>query len=95
MSEEHWNINKAVHFNEWANMQKDNFVRLIEAFKDLYNQVFSCSNPSCQSQFQVTFKGATRTGVRGKCGDTNWNLLKIIKTAYNNGFSAYFSGCLP
>ena len=73
---EQWNVNKAVHFNEWANMQKDDFVQVVEAFKDLYEQVFSCSNPSCQSVLQVTFNGATKTGVRCKCGDTNWNLLK-------------------
>lgn len=73
---EQWNVNKAVHFNEWANMQKDDFVQVVEAFKDLYEKVFSCSNPSCQSVLQVTFNGATKTGVRCKCGDTNWNLLK-------------------
>ncbi len=73
---EQWNVNKAVHFNEWANLQKDDFVQVVEAFKDLYEQVFSCSNPSCQSVLQVTFNGATKTGVRCKCGDTNWNLVK-------------------
>ena len=52
-------------------MQKDDFVQVVEAFKDLYEQVFSCSNPPCQSVLQVTFNGATKTGVRCKCGDTN------------------------
>ncbi len=73
---EQWNVNKAVHFNEWANFQKDDFVHVIEAFKDLYENVFSCPIESCQSVLHVTFNGATKTGLRCKCGNINWNLVK-------------------
>lgn len=73
---EQWYVNKAVHFNEWANFQKEDFVPIINAFKDLYENILSCPNQSCQSVVEVTFNGASKTGLRCKCGNINWNLVK-------------------
>lgn len=73
---EQWNINKAVHFNQWANFGKQDFLPVVSAFKDLYEKVFSCSNEECQSVLQVTYDGAKINGVRCKCGAVNWNLTK-------------------
>ncbi|MCU4188640.1 AAA family ATPase [Flavobacterium sp. HXWNR29] len=71
---EQWNINKAVHYNEWANFQKQDFQPVVDAFKDLYEKVFACSN--CQAVLQITFDGSNISGVKCKCGNTNWNLIK-------------------
>jgi DNA repair exonuclease SbcCD ATPase subunit len=71
---EHWNINKAVHYNEWANFQKQDFQPVVNAFKDLYEKLFVCSN--CQAVLQITYDGPNIAGVKCKCGNTNWNLIK-------------------
>lgn len=73
---EQWSINKAVHYNQWANFGKQDFIPVVTAFKDLYEKVFSCSNEECQSVLQLTFDGAKVNGVRCKCGAVNWNLAK-------------------
>ena len=39
--EEDWAVNKAVHFNEWANFEKNDFIPVVAAFKKLLSQ-FSC-----------------------------------------------------
>lgn len=75
-SVEQWNINRAVHYNKWANFEKDDFTPVIEAFKELYESVFSCSQEECQAVLQVNFDGAKVNGVRCKCGAINWNLNK-------------------
>jgi energy-coupling factor transporter ATP-binding protein EcfA2 len=75
---EQWSINKAVHYNQWANLGKQDFIPVVTAFKDLYEKVFSCSNEECQSVLQVTFDGAKVNGVRCKCGAVNWNLTKKL-----------------
>lgn len=71
---EQWNINKAVHYNEWANFQKQDFQPVVDAFKDLYEKVFAC--PNCQAVLQITCDGSDIAGVKCKCGNTNWNLKK-------------------
>ena len=73
---EQWGINKAVHYNEWGNFQKADFTPIVEAFKDLYQKIFSCSVPGCESVLELTFKGASKSGLRCKCGNTSINLLK-------------------
>jgi energy-coupling factor transporter ATP-binding protein EcfA2 len=73
---EEWNVNKAVHYNEWANFGKQDFIPVVVAFKDLYEKLFSCAHEECQSVLQVTFDGAKINGVRCKCGAVNWNLTK-------------------
>ena len=71
---EQWNINKAVHYNEWINFQKQDFQPVVDAFKELYEKVFACCN--CQAVLQITFDGSNIAGVKCKCGNTNWNLIK-------------------
>ena len=73
---EEWNVNKAVHYNEWANFGKQDFLPVILAFKDLYEKVLSCPNEECQSVLKVTFDGVNINGVKCKCGTVNWNLTK-------------------
>ena len=73
---EEWSVNKAVHYNEWTNFGKQDFLPVFTAFKDLYEKVLSCSNEECQSVLQATFDGAQVIGVRCKCGAVTWNLTK-------------------
>ncbi len=73
-SVEQWQVNKAVHYNEWANFSKNDFLPVVSAFRDLYEKVFSCPNGECQAVPQVTYDGAKINGVRCKCGTVNWNL---------------------
>jgi recombinational DNA repair ATPase RecF len=73
---EQWNVNKAVHYNEWANLRKEDFQPVVNAFKELYEDVFSCANPECQAVLHILQEGPNVTGVKCKCGNTNWNLNK-------------------
>ncbi len=73
---EQWAINKAVHFNNWANLGKEDFLPVVEAFHELCDTVFSCKQEGCNSVLSVTFDGASINGVRCKCGYVNWNLNK-------------------
>lgn len=48
---EQWAVNKAVHYNEWANFGKKDFEPVVTAFKDLLD-CFRCG--SCDSWIYVT-----------------------------------------
>ena len=43
---EQWIINKAIHYNEWANLSKEDFKPVVDAFKQLLDQ-FRCTK--CES----------------------------------------------
>jgi hypothetical protein len=73
---EQWTINTTVHFNDWAKLSKEDFKPVVQAFKELCDSVFACSNEGCESVLKVTFDGGTMNGVRCKCGANNWNLIK-------------------
>ncbi|MBA7577689.1 DNA replication and repair protein RecF [subsurface metagenome] len=73
---EQWTINTTVHYNAWANLGKVDFTPVVYAFKELCDSVFSCDNEGCESVLKVTLDGATISGVRCKCGNVNWNLIK-------------------
>ena len=51
---EQWAVNKAVHYNEWANFGKKDFEPVVGAFKELLD-CFRCTN--CQSWLYVTPRG--------------------------------------
>jgi recombinational DNA repair ATPase RecF len=71
-----WTINTTVHYNAWANLSREDFSPVVSAFKELCNSVFSCDNEGCESALKVTLDGATISGLRCKCGNINWNLIK-------------------
>jgi recombinational DNA repair ATPase RecF len=73
---EQWTINTTVHFNDWANLGKEDFTPVVNAFRELCDNVFSCDIEGCEAALKVTFDGATINGVRCKCGNVNWNLIK-------------------
>lgn len=69
-------INITVHFNDWANLGKEDFKPVVEAFQELCDSVFACDNEGCDAVLKVTFDGPNMNGVRCKCGAVNWNLIK-------------------
>lgn len=69
-SVEQWAINKAVHYNEWANFGKKDFEPVVAAFKELLG-CFRCE--SCESWLYVTPRGAPES-LRCACNAINLNL---------------------
>ena len=75
---EQWAVNRAVHYNEWANFGRKDFEPVVAAFKDLL-ACFVC--PNCESWFHVTPPRGTPEALRCPCGQTNLNLsAKTVTT---------------
>ncbi len=70
---EYWTINRAVHFNEWANFSKAGFIPVLAAWKQ-FLALFSCENSSCESLIYVVSNNGNEEALRCKCGSFNLNL---------------------
>ena len=68
---EQWTINASVHFNNWANMSKEDFGPVVDAFRDL-QALFACSN--CGGFLEKLPQKGTPQVVKCQCGKVNWNL---------------------
>ncbi|MER9095521.1 AAA family ATPase [Mesorhizobium sp. M0700] len=68
---EQWAVNKAVHYNEWANFGKKDFEPVVTAFKELL-ECLRCEG--CQSWLYVTPRGASPESLRCQCNAVNLNL---------------------
>lgn len=75
MSVERWAINKAGHYNEWANLGTSDFEPVVAAFKELLG-CFSC--PDCASWLYVTPR-CTPEVLRCACNAINLNLKRKPK----------------
>ena len=69
-SVEQWAVNKAVHYNEWANFGKKDFEPVVAAFKELLG-CFSCA--TCESWLYVTPRGNPES-LRCACNAISLNL---------------------
>lgn len=67
---EQWAVNKAVHYNEWANFGKKDFEPVVDAFKNLL-RCFRCEG--CDSWLYVTPR-TNPESLRCSCGEINLNL---------------------
>jgi hypothetical protein len=75
---EQWAVNKAVHYNEWANFSRRDFEPVVEAFKELLG-CFVC--PNCESWFYTTPSRGAPEALRCACAATNLNLMaKVVTT---------------
>ena len=70
-SVEQWQINPAVHFNSWADLRKEDFAPVVEAFKRLERQ-FECEK--CGDPFYIAYTGKEKDTFRCACGHVNLNL---------------------
>jgi RecF/RecN/SMC N terminal domain len=68
---EQWQINPAVHFNEWINLQRQDFEPVVAAFKDLERQ-FRCQH--CGNPLYLVRDGAQKDSVRCACSKVLLNL---------------------
>ena len=68
---EQWVVNKAVHYNEWANFSQNDFQSVVASYKLLLEQ-FRCG--SCESWLHVTPKKGEPESLRCACNSINFNL---------------------
>lgn len=73
---EQGNVNRVVHYNEWANLSPDDFGPVVAAFHSLYD-LFFCS--ACGSAIYVIPETGDSQSLRCKCTEMNLNLVR--KTA--------------
>ena len=74
---EQWAINKAVHYNAWANFGKKDFEPVVAAFKELLG-CFCCEK--CEGWLYVTQRGKPES-LRCACNTINLNLQPKQKQA--------------
>jgi hypothetical protein len=67
---EQWAVNKAVHYNEWANFGRKDFTPVVAAFKELLT-CFRCED--CDSWMYVTPRGIPES-LRCACNAISINL---------------------
>jgi hypothetical protein len=72
---EQWAVNKAVHYNEWANLGKKDFQPVVVAYKELLD-CFACGG--CGSWLYVTPR-VNAEALRGSCNALNMNLKTKTK----------------
>jgi len=72
---EQWAVNATVHYNNWANLSRDDFIPVKEAFQDLH-ALFICQN--CGSVLRLAKQGVQLIALRCDCGQVDWNLLAKI-----------------
>lgn len=70
---ENWVVNKAIHYNEWADFSKAEFREVVDAFKTLLMQL-RCSMAGCESWLYVTPRKGDPEALRCPCGAVNVNL---------------------
>lgn len=70
MNVEQWAVNKAVHYNEWANFGRKDFEPVVTAFRELLG-CFVCE--SCESWLYATPRGNPES-LRCACNAINLNL---------------------
>ena len=70
---ENWQINTAVHFNEWADLNKEDFAPVVSAFQ-MFTGAFSCSE--CNEMYFVTPNRGGKEALRCRCGTLHLNLLR-------------------
>ncbi len=74
---EQWQVNAAVHYNEWANLHRNDFEPVANAFKTLV-EAFTCMK--CGSILFATPEHGEAEALRCACGEYNVNLLKKVQS---------------
>jgi recombinational DNA repair ATPase RecF len=69
---EQWQVNVAVHFNSWANLSKEEFAPVVQAYKNLFTS-FTCAG--CLSYLRVSPDRESAEFLCCDCGTTKLGLL--------------------
>jgi hypothetical protein len=69
---EQWVINKAIHYNDWANLSRNDFKPVVTAFREILHQ-FRCEKPKCDSWLSLTPRNDP-VDLRCACGSFRLNL---------------------
>ena len=72
---EQWQINPAIHFNNWENLQATEFAPVVVAYQELVKSFF-CQNDDCNSILYLVLKQNQPEALRCSCGSVNINLKK-------------------
>jgi recombinational DNA repair ATPase RecF len=72
---EQWQINPAIHYNEWENLQAADFGPVADAFRELIDG-FICQNPKCNGLLYVVPERGQREELKCACGVVTMNLKK-------------------
>jgi energy-coupling factor transporter ATP-binding protein EcfA2 len=70
---ESWPVNLLVHYNSAAPMSVQDFVPVVDAWKD-YVGLFQCKNSDCKATIYVEGTLGNESSLRCRCGDYNLNL---------------------
>ena len=70
---EQWMINKALHYNSWANLQPSEFRTVVDAYKDLLATI-QCVNVECLEFLYVAPRKGEKESLRCGCGTINFVL---------------------
>jgi hypothetical protein len=70
---ESWPVNLLVHYNSEAPMSVQDFVPVVDAWKD-YVGLFQCKNPDCTATIYIEGTSGNESSLRCRCGDYNLNL---------------------
>lgn len=84
VSDETWAVSINIHFNELVNFEKNDFVPVVEAYKELFS-LFTC--PRCHGMIKIVREERAVVGVRCTCNYVNWN-LKAKPVAARDAISA-------
>lgn len=68
---EQWQVNTAIHYNEWADLNKNDFAPVVEAFKKLL-RMFECG--TCNEVLRVLPERGKKEALKCSCGEVNINL---------------------
>jgi len=68
---EKWAINSSVHFNEWAQLKKQDFTPVVESFREML-ACFQCD--TCAGLIYVSPGKGPKEALRCDCGAVNLNL---------------------
>jgi len=72
---EQWQTNSSIHYNEWVNLQENDFRPVVEAFKSLII-LFFCNESKCDGIIFATPAKGNIDSIRCSCGTINYNLVK-------------------
>ncbi len=67
-----WQVNTSVHYNAWADLDKNDFAPVAAAFRNLV-AAFQCS--ACEQMYSVSPERGPKGGLRCQCGSLNLNLV--------------------